>query len=99
MENIVVSDVQFNTVKPSDLIVEFPEGTEVVDALKAETYVVGSGGQAVNVEPVFVGNRFADGSVPPKPRATQWFLWVNLALVLIVAVMAVYYAKRKRGES
>lgn len=97
VEDVKVLSLQFDCVTPEDLLIEFPPGTKVVDALKAETYFVADDGAPKDVEPVYVGNRFADGSIPEvAPAQKSWFTTVNISLAALVGAFFLWKFARRR---
>ncbi|GEM_PF-2561010 len=82
-----VTKIEAGTVKPKDLEITFPKGTEVIDVIKGLSYTVGSNGEPTNVERI-VGARpeFTPPKPPQRKRNTVSIL-IGTGLLIIVAIL------------
>jgi len=77
-----VQNIRVGAVTALDLVVEFPEGTEVVDAIDGVGYTIGADGQRTDSNPLFVGNRFVNEPAAPESRGVSWLFLLCVFLVI-----------------
>lgn len=99
----IVEKIEQGTVTEADLELEFPPGTEVVDAIEGKSYIVGANGEETRQAPLLVGTQLTgDGPkiagltpVPgPSPRTIPW-TWIAAVLFAIGLIGFTVYRKRQ----
>jgi hypothetical protein len=92
-------NVEFGTVKQSDVEIVFPEGTEVVDAINGITYKTDVRGSPIEstVEELYD----LDPSQPqlPQPEKKRTVNYVLIVIGIIMIIMALYMMYRKRRNA
>jgi hypothetical protein len=90
-----VTKIQWGAVVPKDLEIHFLPGMKVIDAIKGETYVVGSNGEPTLIERV-VGAR--EGVNLPKASTLKknvLFIWIGAGLLIVIAMLVVWKVLKK----
>ncbi len=93
-----VHKIEAGTVRPKDLVIEFPEGTEVVDAIQGVTYKTDANGDPVGT---------VEGLVGAKPTAAVPYVAMSkssrlgpvlfsLGSVIVLATVLAYFVRRAK---
>jgi hypothetical protein len=88
-----VSNVEFGTVKQSDVEIVFPEGTEVVDAINGISYKTDARGEPVEstIEPLY-GLDPSQVNLPPQQK--EKYTIINYTLMAVGITMIVFALAR-----
>jgi hypothetical protein len=88
-----ITKIEADTVSPNDLVVPWPEGTEVVDAIKGVAYVIGPDGEHLRERHLVGGKSLTPAelsklAMSQQKRMAQSNIWgialINLGIVVVV---------------
>ncbi len=91
-----VTKIEWGTVKAQDIEFLFSPGTEVVDAIKGVTYVVGPNGEPTNVQRI--GSTRPEFASPKAPNRNKNMvsILIGTGLLIVVAMMITWKFLGKR---
>ncbi len=89
--------IEHGKVTAKDLIVDFPAGTEVVDAIEGVTYILGKDGNPVGKrESLMVGaTRTRPELSENDKKGWPWLIVLNIVLLAVAALY--YFIRRKKA--
>jgi hypothetical protein len=92
-----VHKIESGTVTPEDLEIKFPEGTEVIDAIKGLRYLTDANGNPAGAVDKEVGGKFLGDIRPPVKSPFPYGRLLFIAgAVIVVAGIAVHFIRRAR---
>jgi hypothetical protein len=96
---ITVSSIEQGRVVPEDLYLEFPRGTEVVDAIRGVGYVVGPHGEETQLEPLIGASAVIEANwlEEQDERASSWFSLWTLNVVVAFGALVIWLYRRARS--
>lgn len=99
ISEVKVSQIEFGKLTEDDIRLEFPVGTEVIDALKGTTFFVGQDGN--RLQEVSLHQNFADFAAETAPRTSPWrsiSIIANLIVVFLLLLMLRWKFRLKAAQ-
>jgi len=102
IHTLQITDVEFGTVKQSDVEIVFPEGTEVVDAINGTFYKTDARGNPIESTMEYLYDFDPSHAAVPLPepesRTVNYVLMV-IGIVLILIALYMMLHQRRRNAS
>ncbi|GHT24367.1 hypothetical protein FACS189419_09290 [Planctomycetales bacterium] len=94
---INVKDISFGTVTKKDVELQFPEGTEVVDAIEGIAYKTDANGKPIEatIEPLYGFDPKGVAEIPEKKYPVANYIFIGAGLLLIGVALYLIYKERK----
>ena len=99
IKKVKISDMIHGNVTESDIFLEFPEGTEVTDAINGIAYKTDTKGEPIQstIEPLYgLDPSHARLQVPKPDRTINWML---IAVGVVMILVALYMLLQKRRNA
>jgi hypothetical protein len=95
VHDVTVSDIHIGTLTPSQLELQFPPGTEVVDRLNGSHYRIGTNGEQVASRIGILTPLMSNGAAMGRSPWRSYSIWLTCTatIVLLIAVSI----KRRKG--
>jgi hypothetical protein len=91
-----ISDIEFGTVTKKDVELLFPEGTEVVDAIRGISYKTDAKGNAIEatIEPLYGLDPAHVAEIPVKKFGLLNYVFAAAGLILIITALCLKFRKK-----
>jgi LPXTG-motif cell wall-anchored protein len=92
-----VKDISFGKVSATDTDFKYPEGTDVVDAIKGVHYKTDANGEPIEstIEPLY-GLDPSQVKLPEPPKRKINIVFIVAGILLIVTAIYLHFKKRKK---
>ena len=95
-----ITGIEFGTVTESDTEIKFPEGMEVVDAIKGISYTTDAKGEPIpeTIEPLYgLDPSHANMSEQPKPDRTINVVLIVVGIVMVLIGLYMMFQNRRQA--
>jgi hypothetical protein len=94
-----VSKIEVGSVKATDLVIPFPKGMNVVDAIKGTAYVVGDEGEMTQVERlVGAGKVVPPEAPPPTTRGISRIMLAMGGTIAVMSLLGLWFYRKNRSQ-